>query len=200
MIGNGETNGGVAIVVPEAQGAAGTHVGMLGYELRGLPTPAAPAPIERWWLWWQAHGGSGASTLAQACPMGRDGKAGTASNPYPPWVAVCRTHARGLLAARQIAINYAANLRSSPGSPSQMVGLVTVSDTPDRLPKGLAQLRRHVAGAFPYAWHIGWVEAWRCGEPPAPETTPASVRRVFAKIEQRVAEHVLNGQPERQFR
>jgi hypothetical protein len=86
----------------------------------------------------------------------------------------------------------ATSRREQPGSTSRVVGLLTVADAPGSLPKGLAQLRRHVAGGYGHAWHIRWVEAWRCGEAVTPETTPAPVRRVLARVERRVAEFIIS--------
>jgi hypothetical protein len=160
-----------------------------GYEARNAQRNS-PASPESWWLWWGIHGGAGITTLSQVCPMGREGTEGTVTNPYPPIVIVCRTHASGLLAAKALAASTVSAQIEQPEAKHRVVGLLTVADTPGSLPKGLAQLRRHVAGGFNHAWHVGWVEAWRCGEPASPDTTPASVHRVLAKVEQRVAEHI----------
>lgn len=128
------------------------------------------------WQWVAAHGGAGTSTLHALKSSGADNDATVPSG--LPVVIVCRTHASGLLAARAFAI--AADPDSRP------VGLLTIADVPGRLPTGLRQLRRHVAGAYAHAWHIGWVEAWRCGEPPA-ESAPPRTTRVLQKIEQQVS-------------
>jgi hypothetical protein len=153
---------------------------------------AAPDKPEKWWVWWAVHGGAGVTTLSQACPLGRAPTEGTVDVPYPPVVVVCRTHASGLLAAKELAASMATSRREQPGSTSRVVGLLTVADAPGSLPKGLAQLRRHVAGGYGHAWHIRWVEAWRCGEAVTPETTPAPVRRVLARVERRVAEFIIS--------
>jgi hypothetical protein len=160
-----------------------------------MPWNSPAVEPEKWWVWWAVHGGAGVTTLNQACPLGRAQTGGTVDVPNPPVVVVCRTHASGLLAAKALAASVVASRREQPGSVSPVVGLLTVADAPGSLPKGLAQLRRHVAGGYGHAWHVRWVEAWRCGEAVSPETTPASVRRVLVRVERRVAEY-LTGQPQ----
>lgn len=134
------------------------------------------------WQWWPVHGGAGTSTLAQVEPRGKDvGHGGWSETGWT--VVVCRTHAAGLLRAKEMAVDTA----SRPDQASRVMGLVTVADAPGRLPTGLRQLRRHATGGYRYAWHVDWVEAWRCGEPVTATTTPRSVRALMAQIADRVA-------------
>lgn len=139
------------------------------------------------WQWWALHGGAGVSSLAQLEPRGEQANLGVFS-PDGWTVMVCRTSAAGLLAAKR----FASGLWQ--GS-SKVVGLVTVADAPGRLPAGLRQLRRHVTGGYHYAWHVPWVEAWRCGEPVSAETAPRAVRAVMAQIANRVANIGPEGLP-----
>lgn len=130
------------------------------------------------WQWLPVHGGAGTSTLAQVDPRGKD--AARLGWSEAEWtVVVCRTHAAGLLRAKEAA--------SWPGQASRVIGLVTVADAPGRLPTGLRHLRRHTTGGYRYVWHVDWVEAWRCGEPVTAASTPRSVRALMAQIADRVA-------------
>jgi hypothetical protein len=156
-----------------------------------------PAESARW-QWWPVHGGAGVSTLAALAPAGADYDLVGVQAPELPLVVVARTHASGLLAARAFVIDAKAD--SAPAPP--LVGLVTVADAPGSIPQGLRQLRRYVAGCFPHAWHVGWVEAWRCGEPPSAQTAPAAVLKVLRKIDERVGaavSHSLSAPDERRF-
>ncbi|MDQ6783261.1 MAG: hypothetical protein M3063_07450 [Actinomycetota bacterium] len=131
------------------------------------------------WLWWPLHGGAGVSTLAQLDPRGAVSGPGKFS-PDEWMVVVCRTTALGLLSAKKFASE------AWPGA-SKVVGLVTVADTPGRLPTGLRQLRRHAEGGYRYAWHLPWIEPWRCGEPVMLQTAPRAVRGVIDQIGKRVS-------------
>lgn len=134
------------------------------------------------WQWCPVHGGAASSTLAKVEPRGRDiGHGGWSGVEW--MVAVCRTNAAGLLAAKEMAVKAASQLEHG----TKLLGLVTVADAPGRLPSGLRQLRRHATGGYRYAWHVDWVEAWRCGEPVTAATTPRSVRALMAQIADRVA-------------
>ncbi len=131
------------------------------------------------WQWWPLHGGAGVSTLAQLNPRGFV----TGPGKFLPdeWmIVVCRTTATGLLSAKKFASE------PWPGA-SKVIGLVTIADTPGRLPTGLRHLRRHAAGGYRYAWHVPWVEAWRCGEQVTMQTAPRAVRGVLDQIGTRVA-------------
>ena len=131
------------------------------------------------WQWWPLHGGAGVSTLAMLDPRGRVSGRGSWS-PDDWMVVVCRTSAASLLQAKRFASD------PWPGAP-KVVGLVTVADAPGRLPAGLRQLRRHVTGGYQFAWHVPWIEAWRCGEPVTPETAPRAVRGGIKQVGERVA-------------
>jgi hypothetical protein len=122
-----------------------------------------------------AHGGAGETTIATLLPGAR-----ACERRWPTGhaaarvVVVARTHATGLLAAQETAIDWAAG-----NLPGQLLGLVTIADAPGRLPRPLNELESLVAGAFPHAWRIGWHEPWRLGEPARLEECSRTLR-IFA--------------------
>lgn len=121
------------------------------------------------WLF-GVHGGAGESTLAQLIPSAR-----AAEHAWPvgggPVVLVCRSHANGLLAARQAATQWA-----SGQVPAQLLGLVVVADAPGALPRALRDLSKLVEGAVPRLWRIDWNESWRLGEPVSAQSAGRAVR------------------------
>ena len=132
-----------------------------------------------WWL--GAHGGAGESTLEELCACSR-----AAGHCWPltgPGVAparvvlVARTHAHGLQAAQSAIREWAAG-----DADVLLLGLVLIADAPGRLPHGLKQLCRLVAGGVPAVWSLPWVEAWRAGEPPAPVNAPKVIGRLLSDL------------------
>lgn len=124
-----------------------------------------------------AHGGAGESTLAEfddswaagshAWPSAHDGRP-------PQVVIVARTSARGLLAAKAAAKQWASGLVRDV----ELLGLVLTADAPGRLPKPLRDLARVVGGGYPRTWHVPWVESWRLGDDPSLDGAPREVRRM----------------------
>ena len=94
-----------------------------------------------------------------------------------PVVVVARTHARGLIAAQELAA-----LAAGPGlhlaTAYDLAGLVLVADAPGKLPKPLAELAHLVSGGYPRTWRVPYVDAWRLGEPPSAANTPDAVARI----------------------
>lgn len=123
-----------------------------------------------------AHGGAGESTLAEldgawaagshAWPSAHDGRPAQV-------VIVARTSARGLLAAKAAAKQWASGLVRDV----ELLGLVLTADAPGRLPKPLRELARVVGGGYPRTWHVPWVESWRLGDEPSLDGAPREVRR-----------------------
>lgn len=138
------------------------------------PSPAA-GPF---WAWIGAHGGAGVTTLSQAIPGGVDlGRKLPLEDGLSdlPAVVVCRSNARGLVAARDTAAMAAAS--------TTLLGLVVVADMPERRrPKVLADSLYVTRGAFPALWEMPWVAAWRLGETPSPANNPREVRDLLRSL------------------
>jgi len=159
--------------------------------VRELPvrTTAAAEPGQQpAWEFVAAHGGSGAGLLARLSAWqpidalggdrrprgGRDPgdleewpayavKAGRAwpdptLEPTELVIVVCQTTMRGLGWARDAAAQYLAG-RAPAGL--RLLGLVTVTDQPGRLPPPLAAARNLLTGAYPHTWHVPYVPAYR---------------------------------------
>lgn len=148
----------------------------------GLETSeSAEAPTLRpegaWWAWHPLHGGSTASTLAAALPGGveLDELPLVAGYPGLHVVLVTRSHHAGLMAAQEWAATH------PPGS-VMLAGLVVVADAPGRVPRPLETLIRLVGGAYPAVWRVPWVPAWRLGEAPTPENTPATAKQLLIDL------------------
>lgn len=122
-----------------------------------------------------AHGGAGVSTLARVWGCGDGGVAWPVSVPPSRVIVVARTHRHGLESARRAAIQWATG-----GVDAHLLGLVLVADSPKPV-RGLRDLQRFVAGAFPKVWEVGWVEAWR-SQLPSDSSAPRHVRRLFRDI------------------
>ena len=124
-----------------------------------------------------AHGGAGESTIAEL-----DGAWAAAAHAWPATdstepvrvVVVARTSARGLLAAKAVAKQWATGL--VPGV--ALLGLILVSDAPGRMPKPLRDLAKVISGGYPRTWQVPWIEAWRLGDEPSTEAAPREVRRL----------------------
>jgi len=140
---------------------------------QNVPPRAAP-----FWAWVGAHGGAGVTTLSQAVPGGVDlGRKLPLEEGLSdlPAVVVCRSNARGLEAARDIAAMGAAT--------TTLLGLVVVADMPERKrPKLLADSLYLTRGAFAATWEMPWVPAWRLGEAPSPASNPREVRDLLRSL------------------
>jgi hypothetical protein len=89
-------------------------------------------------------------------------------------VIVARTSARGLLAAKAVAKQWASGLVHGV----ELLGLVLVADAPGRLPKPLRDLSKVVSGGYPRTWQMPWVESWRLGDDPLLDAAPREARRL----------------------
>lgn len=140
------------------------------------PRPARPAGA--WWGWHGLHGGAGVSSLDRAVPGGHVFDVGDGHDTWPtlPVVAVVRSHAAGLQAAR----DFAAMIADSPGW--FVLGLVVVADTPGRLPRDLERLVQLVSGGYPTLWRCPWVEEWRRGEPITPRNAPRAYQQLLREL------------------
>jgi hypothetical protein len=137
-------------------------------------------PAGSWWGWQGLHGGAGVTTLQRAIPGGHDlGVDGHDVWPTLPVVAVARTHASGLQAAR----DFAAMVADTPGW--FVLGLVVVADAPGRLPRDLERLLQLVSGGYLRLYRCSWVEEWRRGEPVTPRNVPDSFRRILHDLSAR---------------
>jgi hypothetical protein len=138
------------------------------------PVPCVPAPAQGLrsfqstrpaWVWFVGcHGGAGESTLSDLLPASAAAEHRWpvhADGSVPNVVLVARTSLAGLLAAREVATQWAAG--GTP--PVRVLGLVLSPDAPGRLPKPLSELARVIAGGMRdrKVWHLPWVEAWRVG-------------------------------------
>jgi hypothetical protein len=140
----------------------------------------ASLPDGRTLYWLGAHGGAGTTTVRLATGLGAEAPhllpPATATCPVPV-VVVARTHARGLIAAQELAA-----LAAGPGlhlaTAYDLAGLVLVADAPGKLPKPLAELAHLVSGGYPRTWRVPYVDAWRLGEPPSAANTPDAVARI----------------------
>ena len=127
------------------------------------PAPSAPSPHQGERIAWvNAHGGGGASTLAQALggadlgtrwPEPAEGEPGDV-------LLVARTHAGGIRAASQ-ALN-ALRMGDHPDG-LRLLAVVLVADAPGRLPRQLAQ-RVKVLRSAAEVHRVPWVPAWRLGD------------------------------------
>ena len=138
--------------------------------------------------WIGVHGGAGEHTLASAVPGSVAAGHGwptlaAAGNMRPldvPIALVARTHMRGLLAA-QLALREWA---SGAVSPTRMLGLVLVADSPGRLPKPLKDLQRIVSGGADQVWNVPFLEQLRLrsrDDLPPTDSSFEAIRRAIAK-------------------
>lgn len=126
------------------------------------PAPAAAVGIAQRWALVATHGGSGARCLSQVLAGAfRIQKAWPSGD--QPAVLVCRSSARGLLAAQQ----FARAFRDGEAGDTTLLGLLVVADVPGRVPPALRRLERLVSAAVPAVWQVPWVAQWRL-EPPGP--------------------------------
>jgi hypothetical protein len=111
-----------------------------------------------------AHGGAGASTLAELSVGWRAAGRAWPISPEPDRPArtlVCaRTSYTGLRAAQAALTDWA-----SGRLPVQLEGLVLLAAAPGRTPKPLRPLLELVRGAAGRVWEIGWQPQWLLGPP-----------------------------------
>ena len=111
-----------------------------------------------------AHGGAGASTLAELSVGWRAAGRAWPISPEPDRPArtlVCaRTSYSGLRAAQTALTDWA-----SGRLPVQLEGLVLLAAAPGRPPKPLRPLLELVRGAAGRVWEIGWQPQWLLGPP-----------------------------------
>lgn len=126
------------------------------------PGPGFGAPNPLWW-WLAAHGGAGVSTLTNLIAISADARGLWPSGDprqSPLVVVVTRTHTEGLERARDLLLQQ--KVRGLVPPTLRVLGLVTVADAPGKLPREVRRLRDLVSAAAPAAWHLPWVEEWRC--------------------------------------
>ncbi|WP_323188865.1 DUF6668 family protein [Brachybacterium halotolerans] len=144
-----------------------------------LPTRERWSPAALWVL--GTHGGAGESSLAALVP-----EWSPAEHEWPHHVGesptrvllTARTSMRGLLAARAAATQWAAGRTPRV----DVLGLVLIADAPGRVPRPLRDLAGVVSGGVPRTWSVPWVESWRLGESPTPQTAPRAVRRLVEEL------------------
>ncbi|WP_185932810.1 DUF6668 family protein [Streptomyces sp. WAC 01325] len=112
--------------------------------------------------WVSAHGGAGATTLAEVLGGSDVGARWPDPAEREPSriVLVARTHATGLKAASR-AMDFLRSGRHPPGL--ELTALVLVADAPGRLPIALSRRVRVLSSAGP-TFRVPWIPAWRVGE------------------------------------
>lgn len=121
-------------------------------------------------VWVGAHGGAGISSLATVSGEGLElSQAWPApALGWPRSVAlVCRTSASGLDDAARFLHAWAAHTVPD----IDVIALVTVADSPGRLPKTLRTRIHELSGVVPTTLTVPWIPAWR-ETPRAPHTGP----------------------------
>ncbi|MGV9661989.1 hypothetical protein ACWDUL_19940 [Nocardia niigatensis] len=185
-LGGGEWRSGAEHSGPPAADQPGAPApGYFEADPPNQPAPAAP-PVPMWhrsvpnrpprpplvWLV-GVHGGAGVSSLAASLSWAGDagqrwpariGLAGDLDSPLV--VLVGRSHLRGVNALHRALLAHQA--RATPAG-SQVVGVVTVSDSARPLPIPVAQRREEMEGLAvalgARTWRLGWLEQWRALEP-----------------------------------
>ncbi len=112
-------------------------------------------------------------------PAGHAWPAPAAGSPASRVVVVARTDHSGLLAAQRVAREWASG---QVAGLVDLVGLVLVADAPGRRPKELRQLEQLVAGGYPRAWTLPWIDAWRLG-PAEPADMGREHQRLLADLQ-----------------
>jgi hypothetical protein len=141
-----------------------------------MPEPLSPHGI----CWVAAHGGAGASSLAQVIggtDVGSRWPDPARAEPARVML-VARTHAAGLQAASQ-ALNALREGRHPPGL--TLVALVLVADAPAKLPVTLRRQIRVLRSVVPIR-RVPWIAGWRVGQ--QPKRLPRALRQLseFAGI------------------
>ncbi|MFJ9393546.1 DUF6668 family protein [Streptomyces californicus] len=126
-----------------------------------------------------AHGGAGASTLAQLFGGHDSGLAwpDVAAGRPGGVLLVARTHASGLQAVSRV-LNAARQKEIPPGV--ALSAVVLVADAPGRLPRELGR-RIKVIGSVVDVHRVPWVPSWRTGNLSGPlPREVAALRRLVA--------------------
>lgn len=145
----------------------------------GAPGGSAPSAAEGGFSWMNAHGGAGASTLAQLFGGHDSGLAwpDVAAGRPGGVLLVARTHASGLQAVSRI-LNAARQNEIPPGV--TLSAVVLVADAPGRLPRELGR-RIKVIGSVADVHRVPWVPSWRTGNLSGPlPREVAALRRLVA--------------------
>lgn len=122
--------------------------------------PAESDPSAIWVM--GVTGGAGESSVARLHPHWLEAGHVWPSEPAAV-LLTARTNAGGLIAASNAITEWAAK-----GLPHiRLVGLALLADSPEKLPRPLLDLRRHVIAGVDRYWDIGWCPAWRLGDPDA---------------------------------
>jgi hypothetical protein len=137
--------------IPHWSGPPQPHLGEFGDTV---------GAARHWWL--GVHGGAGVSTLVRLIPGGADAyrwwpAPGVHGGPSGV-VLVCRTHARGMEAARKALLQWD---QGQVPTGLTLLGLVAVADAPGRLPAAQAEALRMLNGAVDRMWTVPWVEDLR---------------------------------------
>ena len=135
----------------------------------------ASLPDGRTLYWLGAHGGAVTTTVRLATGLGPEAPASCLAHGTWPVlvVVVARTHARGLIAAQQLAVQLASR-GAGPGTAYHLAGLVLVADAPGKLPKPLAELAQLVSGGYPGHGGCPTSRPGDWASRPAPPTRPRS--------------------------
>ena len=126
-----------------------------------------------------AHGGAGTTTVSDLLGWAESGCVWPVSadeQVLTVWV-VARTHARGVRAAQDAAVQWAG--AGLPGV--ELGGVVWMPDSPRKPSRAMRELKAHVSGAFPMSVTVPWVEAWREDEASA-SSVPLKVRRAVRPL------------------
>ncbi|GAB7192815.1 hypothetical protein NUM3379_35240 [Kineococcus sp. NUM-3379] len=160
-------------VVPPAPGGTSTTPARLWASAHRRLSPAGERPNSALpqqegaesWYWLGTHGGAGVSTLSALISGGRDAERRWPSDPagIGAVVLVCRTHASGLLRARQEVHRWASG-DVTPGL--LLAGVVAVADAPGRLPRPLTEGLRMLSGITPQVWQVPWLDHLRLSVSP----------------------------------
>jgi len=140
---------------------------------RPVPHSSTRAPLV--WLL-GAHGGAGASTLAQVLALAADaqGRWPGVLNDESPFVAVvARETLTGLGRAHELLRQH----RAADAGPCQVLGLITCADRPGRVPLEIRRYRRVIDELVPAdgRWRMRWQPSWPLtSRAQLPVWTPAS--------------------------
>lgn len=127
-----------------------------------------------------AHGGAGATTLAQLwAPAGDAGQVWPAAEEFTTCVVVCRSTMTGLDAAHSVVLQGQRDDRTG----CTVLGVVVIADSPGKLSKPLKQ-KISVLAELSTLWHIGYEHGIRDHLPhelatwiPSPEAESPKKRR-----------------------
>ncbi|QIS13502.1 DUF6668 family protein [Nocardia arthritidis] len=136
-------------------------------ESRRAPIWDRPVPgVGRAPLFWLlgVHGGAGASTLAHVLAPAADSSRrwpGVFDRESPFVVLVARETISGLTRAHDLLRQH----HSGFAGAAEVLGLVTVSARPGRLPAEIRRYRDVVGSLAGQLWQVPWVEEWTLVEP-----------------------------------